>query len=177
VHSAPSAGPAAVQPPLEAPKAAPNRCVVPMLEPPLPQAKPAADCPAQDEPATSLPRGQVRFDDAPSQPTIQVELAHTDKTRQRGLMYRTKLEAESGMLFMWNDESPRAFWMHNTCIPLDMLFIGRDGTITGVLEQVPVLNEESRGVPCPVAFVLEVNAGWVRGHKIAPGQHVKFFLP
>jgi hypothetical protein len=108
---------------------------------------------------------------------IQVELARTNDSRQRGLMYRTKLDSESGMLFMWDDESPRAFWMRNTCIPLDMLFIGRDGTIAGVLEQVPVLNEVSRGVPCPVAFVLEVNAGWVRGHKVAPGQHVSFSVP
>jgi uncharacterized membrane protein (UPF0127 family) len=92
-------------------------------------------------------------------------------------MYRTKLPAEEGMLFSWDDEAPRAFWMHNTCIPLDMLFIGKDGGISGILEQVPVLNDVSRGIACPVAHVLEVNAGWVRGHNVKPGQHLTISLP
>ena len=92
-------------------------------------------------------------------------------------MYRTKLASESGMLFVWDSESPRTFWMHNTCIPLDMLFIDSDRTIAGVLEQVPVLNDEPRGIPCPVAYVLEVNAGWVRGHQVTPGQHLTISMP
>jgi len=64
--------------------------------------------------------------------------------------------------------------MQNTCIPLDMLFITEDGTIAGILEQVPTLNTQSREVPCPVRHVLELNAGWVRLHGVAPGQHVDF---
>ncbi len=154
-----------------------SACVVPMPENPLPQATAAARCPAAPEPTGKLDRGQIRFDDAPSRPTIEVEVARTDESRQRGLMYRKKLASESGMLFVWDDESFRAFWMRNTCIPLDMLFISNDKTIVGVQEQVPVLNEEPRGVPCPAAYVLEVNAGWVRGHKVAPGQHLTISIP
>jgi uncharacterized membrane protein (UPF0127 family) len=92
-------------------------------------------------------------------------------------MFRTRLGEEEGMLFSWDDESPRTFWMHNTCVPLDMLFIGRDGTIAGVLEQVPVLNDEPRGIPCRAAHVLEVNAGWVRSHGVRPGQKLSISLP
>jgi len=152
-------------------------CVIPMAEPALPQATGAATCPIAPESTITLARGQVTFDDAPSKPTLLVELARTDETRQRGLMYRTNLPAEEGMLFSWDDEAPRAFWMHNTCIPLDMLFIGKDGGISGILEQVPVLNDASRGIACPVAHVLEVNAGWVRGHNVKPGQHLTISLP
>ncbi len=85
-------------------------------------------------------------------------------------MFRQELGAERGMLFWGERETVRHFWMHNTCIPLDMLFLAKDGLIVGILEQVPVLNDESRSVPCPSAHVLEVNAGWVRAHGVRPGQ-------
>ena len=152
-------------------------CVVPISDQPLPQATAASSCPTAPEPSPTLIRGQISFDGAPSHPSIQVELARSDENRQRGLMYRTKLGSEEGMLFSWDDESTRAFWMHNTCIPLDMLFIAKDGTISGIVEEVPVLNDEPRGIPCPVAHVLEVNAGWARGHHVSPGQHLTISVP
>lgn len=120
-----------------------------------------------------LPMGQVRFPDAPSAPTISVERAENHAMRTRGLMYRTSLAADAGMLFSWHEEDVRSFWMKNTCIPLDMLFIARDGTIVGILEQVPTLNTLPRGVPCPAQHVLEVNAGWTRQHGIKPGQRIE----
>jgi len=89
-------------------------------------------------------------------------------------MFRTKLPEDQGMLFSWDRDEPRTFWMHNTCIPLDMMFITREGLIAGILEQVPTLNDEPRGVPCPVSYVLEVNAGWSRSHGIKPGSIVHF---
>ena len=155
----------------------PPGCVVPMSESPAPAASRAESCPASPEPGPKLARGLVTFQDAPAHPQVQVELAANDGTRQRGLMYRTTLGAEEGMLFSWEVEEPRVFWMHNTCLPLDMLFVARDGTIAGVLEQVPVLNDAPRSVACPAAYVLEVNAGWVRGHGVNPGQHLAISLP
>jgi uncharacterized membrane protein (UPF0127 family) len=62
--------------------------------------------------------------------------------------------------------------MQNTCLPLDMLFIAGDGTIVGILEQVPTLNTLPRGVRCESRHVLELNAGWVRAHGVEPGQRV-----
>ncbi len=161
----------------ETPPAHGSACVIAMSDEPSPQAAAADNCPKAPEPSIELMRGQVTFDDAPSRPRIEVEIVRTDETRQRGLMYRTKLAPEAGMLFVWDDESTRAFWMHNTCIPLDMLFISRDRVISGVVEQVPVLNDQPRGVRCPAAYVLEVNAGWVRGHQVKPGQHLTIAMP
>lgn len=137
-------------------------------------AEPAARCPADPDGPLALPQGAVRFVDAPSAPRVSVERALDDAARARGLMYRTRLDADAGMLFSWDSESPRSFWMRNTCVPLDMLFIAADGTIVGILEQVPTLNTLPRAVPCPAQHVLEVNAGWTRQHGVAPGQKVEF---
>jgi uncharacterized membrane protein (UPF0127 family) len=151
-------------------------CVFPLAEPPKPQAEPAKNCPPDPLAASppELRRGYVTFVDAPGSPRIGVEIADDEAKRSRGLMYRTSLPEEQGMLFSWTNEAPRSFWMRNTCIPLDMLFISKDGFIVGILEQVPVLNEMSRSVPCPAAYVLEVNAGWVRSHGVKPGTRVAF---
>lgn len=155
--------------------AAPS-CVAPLADPPPPAQAKAKECPPDplaDSPP-ELRRGYVTFVDAPGTPRIGVEIADDDAKRARGLMYRTSMPEEQGMLFSWSDERQRAFWMRNTCIPLDMLFISKEGFIVGILEQVPVMNELSRSVPCPAAHVLEVNAGWVRSHGVKPGMRVAF---
>ncbi len=105
---------------------------------------------------------------------MTVEVASNGAERSRGLMYRTELPQNAGMLFSWAGEARRSFWMKNTCLPLDMLFLSRDGTIVGIVEQVPPMNLTSRSVPCPAAHVLEVNAGYARAHEIEPGQKVAF---
>jgi uncharacterized protein len=148
-------------------------CVVPLSSTPPPEALPAADCPPDPGASPALPRGRVRFPDAAGKPSVDVELARTDSHRQRGLMYRRSMGSDEGMLFSWANESHRSFWMRNTCIPLDLLFIAADGTIAGILEQVPTLDESPRRVPCPSAHVLEVNAGWSRAHGVEPGQRVE----
>lgn len=147
-----------------------GRCVVPLGDAPGRSAEPARFCPADPGDAPSLPRQAVTFPDAPGAPRVAVEVAREPEHRERGLMYRTSLAEDAGMLFSWDREAPRSFWMRNTCLPLDMLFLARDGTIVGILEQVPVMNEAPRSVPCPAAHVLEVNAGWSRRHGVEPGQ-------
>ena len=133
----------------------------------------ALHCPDDPDGPGELAHGYVVFTDAPGSPRLNVELARTEAEKERGLMYRTSLPDAQGMLFSWGgQEEPRTFWMHNTCIPLDMMFIARDGTITGILEQVPTLNDAPRGVPCPAAYVLEVNAGWSRSHGVKSGTMV-----
>ena len=148
-------------------------CVIPMSAEPARRAPSALHCPPDPDGQSELAHGYVTFPAAPGSPRLAVELARTEPEKERGLMYRTKMPDAQGMLFSWGGvEQPRTFWMHNTCIPLDMMFIARDGTITGILEQVPTLNDEPRGVPCPAAYVLEVNAGWSRAHGIQPGTMV-----
>ncbi len=92
-------------------------------------------------------------------------------------MYRTHMADDDGMLFVWKEERERSFWMRNTCIPLDMLFVAADGTIVGIHEQVPVLNEAPRAISCPAMYVLEMNAGWTRKHGVVAGQRLKVETP
>jgi uncharacterized protein len=147
-------------------------CTVPFGDP-APEVGKAVRCPKDPTGNLKMPLGKVTFVDAPQAPPVVVELARDDATRERGLMYRTQMDDNSGMLFSWEDERVRNFWMHNTCIPLDMLYIDKQGFIAGILEQVPTLNDAPRGVRCPVAHVLELNAGWARAHGLAPGMKVK----
>jgi uncharacterized membrane protein (UPF0127 family) len=120
-----------------------------------------------------VPVGHVTFPESKEAPRLEVELMLTDPHQERGLMYRKKLAEDKGMLFVWKQPSIHTFWMHNTCIPLDMLFIDRDGYIAGIVENAPTLNDDGRSIDCPVTYVLEVNAGWSRRHNVAPGQQVK----
>jgi uncharacterized membrane protein (UPF0127 family) len=147
-------------------------CTVPMGEP-APIASKAKECPKDPTGNLKLPMGKIIFTDAPGSPSVDVELARDDPSRERGLMFRTHMATNRGMLFSWQDERVRNFWMHNTCIPLDMLYVTKDGVISGILEQVPTLNDAPRGVKCPVAHVLELNAGWARAHGLAPGMKLK----
>jgi len=169
---------APVTPPPKVEKSTPSSkavCVIPMATEPPRRAPNALHCPADPQGPSELAHGYVVFPDAPGSPRLNVELARSEPEKARGLMYRTKLPDAQGMLFSWGGaEEPRMFWMRNTCIPLDMMFITRDGTIAGILEQVPTLNDEPRGVPCPAAYVLEVNAGWSRAHGIQSGTMVHF---
>jgi uncharacterized protein len=146
-------------------------CTVPFEVAPL--AVKATQCPKDPTGNLPLPVGSVTFVDAPNAPSVKVELARDGASQERGLMYRTSMPDSSGMLFSWPEERPRSFWMHNTCIPLDMLYITKDGTIAGILEQVPTLNDAPRGIKCPVAHVLELNAGWARAHGLQPGMKVR----
>lgn len=163
-------GPASPSP---QPVAVPSRCVVPLVEPPPPAAPAAAVCPPAPGGAPILPKGLLTFNEAPSSPSVTVEIATSVPDRARGLMFRTEMPQDSGMLFSWSDEQRRSFWMRNTCLPLDMLFIASDGLIVSILEQVPTLNQLPRASYCPAAHVLEVNAGWTRRHGVEPGQRVQ----
>lgn len=149
------------------------RCVVPLATEPPAHAVRAPSCPKDPTGPPKLPRGWVSFPDAPGEPRVAIEIADTPSSRERGLMYRAEMPEDQGMIFSWDDEAERSFWMHDTCIPLDMLYIGRDGVIQGVLEQVPAMDDTPRAVPCPAAYVLELNAGWTRAHGVAPGQRIR----
>ena len=119
-----------------------------------------------------VPVGHVSFPDAKGAPVLEVELMLTNQHQARGMMYRKTLADDKGMLFVWTLPTVHTFWMHNTCIPLDMLFIDRENFIAGIVENAPTLNDEGRSVDCPALYVLEVNAGWSRQHGVAAGQRV-----
>lgn len=113
---------------------------------------------------------------APGQDPVEVEseVVYTPAGRQRGLMYRRDLGQDAGMLFLFPSEQPLSFWMRNTYLPLDMIFIRADLTVLGVVENAEPLTETSRRVPGVSQYVLEVNAGYCRQHGIAEGTRVEF---
>jgi len=105
-----------------------------------------------------------------------VELALTPSQIERGLMHRTDLPENAGMLFWFGDEAERGFWMKNTLLPLDMLFIRRDGTIHHIHKRAKphdLTSILSRG---PVAAVLEVNGGRAEALGIRPGDTIHHVL-
>ena len=119
-----------------------------------------------------LREGKVVFTGAKDE-TVTVEIAQQDAERARGLMYRKHMAEDRGMIFAFDHREPHPFWMHNTCIPLDMLFVDDDGTIVGIEENAPTMNDSTFSVPCPSRYVIEVNAGYCRRHGVRAGQKVK----
>jgi uncharacterized membrane protein (UPF0127 family) len=101
-----------------------------------------------------------------------VELATNDEERSRGLMFRKELPEGRGMLFDFVNDQPVAFWMHNTYIPLDMIFIRSDGSIVRIAENTEPLSDRLVPSGGPVRAVLEVIGGTARKLGIAPGDHV-----
>ena len=104
---------------------------------------------------------------------VRVELARTDPERARGLMFRDRLAEDGGMLFVFPTEEQQTFWMKNTYIPLDMIFIAADRHVLGVVERAQPLTETPRSVPGRSKYVLEVNGGYAARHGIGPGTPVE----
>ncbi len=104
---------------------------------------------------------------------IAVELALTRAEQARGLMWRTDLPADAGMLFVFAADRERSFWMKNTPLPLDIFFIDGGGVIGHIAEHTTPYSEQPVPSEGPARYVLEVNAGFARGHGIRPGQQVR----
>jgi len=153
-----------------------ERCTVktPAQAPPAVPPGPDPKCPADpDGKPPEVPLSTLRFTGAPKAPAIKVETMLTEDHRSRGLMYRREMPEDRGMIFVFDDSQERTFWMHNTCLPLDMLFVASDGYITGILENVPTMNDDPRNIPCKAKYVVEVNAGFCRKHGVKAGQSLK----
>jgi uncharacterized protein len=101
-----------------------------------------------------------------------VEMAVTPEQQARGLMFRRELPEGQGMLFDFHHEQPTSFWMKNTYIPLDMIFIRADGRIARIAENTVPLSEALVSSGGPVRAVLEVIGGTAKKLGIAPGDRV-----
>ena len=104
---------------------------------------------------------------------FHIELAVKPEQRERGLMYRKQLGPYEGMLFDFHEERPVSFWMKNTLIPLDMVFIAADGTVKHVHSNAVPLSTDTIPSQFPVRGVLEINGGSARLLGIKPGDKVK----
>lgn len=105
---------------------------------------------------------------------VRVEVAASSRDREQGLMHRKHLDSDAGMLFVYPFESQQSFWMKNTYIPLDMIFIGNNRRIVGIAENTEPLSLERIQVDTPSRFILEVNAGFAKKHGIREGSRVHF---
>jgi len=105
---------------------------------------------------------------------VDVEVVETPEARQRGLMYRKQLPQNAGMLFIFDRPDQHSFWMHNTLVPLDIIFITADWNVLGIVENATPLTDSPRSVPGQSQYVLEVNAGFSRRHGLQAGTSVKY---
>lgn len=106
--------------------------------------------------------------------TISVEIASTPATREHGLMYRSDLGTDAGMLFLFPQDENLQFWMKNTPLPLDMIFIDALRTVVGIVANTRPFSTQARGVGKPSRYVLEVHGGLCTKHGIASGDKVEF---
>jgi hypothetical protein len=128
-------------------------------------AKPAAAPANAPKVILATPRGDV---------TVNVEVVATKPKIEKGLMFREHLPPDDGMLFLMGEEKPWTFWMHNTLIPLDMIFIAKDMTVAGIVANAEPKTDALRKVDAPSLYVLEVNAGYCASHGVVEGAKVKF---
>lgn len=104
---------------------------------------------------------------------FQVEIADTAATRERGLMFRKSMAADRGMLFDFKKSQVVAFWMKNTLIPLDMLFIGADGRIVSIARDARPMDETAIPSGGSVLAVLELRGGRAAEIDAEPGDRVR----
>jgi len=133
----------------------------------------AAIRPALAGPPETLPVSSLVIQTAHGPVRFHVELAEDEASQERGLMFRKTLAPDAGMLFDYRRPSMVTFWMKNTILPLDMIFIRADGTISSIhADAVP---ETTTVIPStePVRAVLEINGGRARALGIAPGDRVR----
>jgi uncharacterized membrane protein (UPF0127 family) len=116
----------------------------------------------------------------PNGKEITAELAVTPRERERGLMFREKLEPDQGMLFVFEEEDLYSFWMKNTLIPLDIIWLNSHQQIVHIEKNVPPCPQE----PCPgylprypALYVLELKAGQAEENNLKPFDRISFILP
>jgi uncharacterized membrane protein (UPF0127 family) len=116
----------------------------------------------------------VTIETADRKIVFRVEVALTPEEHARGLMYRTRLATDAGMIFVFDEPQIQRFWMKNTLIPLDMIFIGADHRVVGVVENAAPETENERMVGAPSQYVLEIGGGLAAQLGIRAGQAVDF---
>lgn len=101
---------------------------------------------------------------------VDLEVANTPKAIEQGLMNRQYIAPNTGMLFWFEKEEPRSFWMRNTLVPLDMIFITSTGRITNIHHAVPPNNDTLRSSAEPVQYVVELPGGTAAKHQLTAGD-------
>ena len=105
---------------------------------------------------------------------LRVEVVETLEKQERGLMFRQSLPENEGMLFVYREPQELAFWMRNTFIPLDIVFVGADGIILNIHQARPLDESVLYRSAGSAKYVIETNQGWFSRHGIRPGDRVTF---
>ncbi len=104
---------------------------------------------------------------------VWVEIAKTEEERAKGLMGRTSLAKNEGMIFVFEDEGYHGFWMKNTLVALSIAFIDKEGKIVWITDMKP-LTLSTHDPPKPILYALEMNKGWFAANGIEAGDVVRF---
>lgn len=105
---------------------------------------------------------------------IEVEIAENEAERNKGLMFRSYLPDSVGMLFIFEQPGDHSFWMKNTSIPLDIIYVGPDKKIVSIAQNTQPYSEESIPTYGLVQYVVEVNAGFTKQNNIQSGDAISF---
>ena len=107
---------------------------------------------------------------------IDIEVADNDQKTAQGLMYRSSMPENAGMLFLMPREDIQGFWMRNTYIPLDMIFVNSNKQIVTIHANTTPMNENSYISTAPALYVVEVNAGYCKKNNINEGDKIDFTI-
>jgi uncharacterized membrane protein (UPF0127 family) len=119
--------------------------------------------------------GELTFINTSGTPVrINIQIAISEYDRELGLMFRKSMEENQGMLFIFPDTRVRSFWMMNTLIPLDMIFIDSTKTILNIAKNTTPYSDSSYTSVGPAKYVLEVNGGFTERHNIRPGDKISW---
>lgn len=105
--------------------------------------------------------------------TIEVAIADNEQETQLGLMFVKDMGEDQGMLFVFDQAAPRSFWMANTPLPLDIIFIDSNYEIVRIHRNTPPFSRESFSSDIPAQYVVEVNGGYTVDHDIQEGMKIK----
>lgn len=135
----------------------------------------AVGLPACHSTRDGLPTGTLHISGASEPLVLDVEIAETPEARQTGLMHRTSLGSDAGMVFLFDTSTTGGFWMKDTLIPLDIAFWAHGGRIVDILHMTPCTKE-----PCPLyppgheyVGAIEANAGYFARHGVTIGDVVR----
>ncbi len=136
----------------------------------------AAPTPAANTEPIFLSEGELSFKDANGKELtkIEIEIVENDADRQKGLMFRKQMLESRGMLFIFDAEEPQSFWMHNTYVSLDIIYVGKDFKVVSIQKNAKTLNDTPLPSDAPAQYVVEVNAGFSEKFGIKKGVLIEF---
>ncbi len=144
-------------------------------------------CNKKDEPVSKTTKtvqpkftkeGELGFIQADNKPIVKIniEIALTEAEQQQGLMNRSFMGNDQGMLFIFDVDEPRGFWMHNTIIPLDIIYVNGAMEIVHIAENTEPFSDKSIPSGKPAKYVVEVNAGFCAQYGIKDGCKIQYSM-